>query len=302
MQRFVKYILSFASVVLFLLGIGEWYVEGLPNPARDKHRWMMAHADSLETLVLGDSHAFYGIRPDLLAADSAYSLAMVSQTLRYDNYLLRHYPMPHLRHLVLPISYFTLWEDFEMQPGHEPDIARYHIYMDCDLHHSPLYRLECLHRATFLERLKSLYTPPRLSWDSLGWGDNYTLARRSEQWDNGAERATRNTYTDTAVVAFNADVLRQIVSYCNSHDIRLTLVTTPVTATFRQHESPRQVAINRRILSGILREHPEVQHLDMEADPRFGPDDFYDADHLSDLGAQRLTKILADTITSKLPL
>lgn len=295
MQRFVKYILSFASVVLFLLGIGEWYVEGLPNPARDKHRWMTAHADSLETLVLGDSHAFYGIRPDLLPG-KAFSLALPSQTLRYDNYLLHHYTMPRLRDVVLTVSYFTLWEDFELLTGHDQEIARYHIYMDCDLHRSPLYRLECVHRQSFVERLKSLYKPAQLSWDTLGWGDNYTLERRADDWDNGEERAAVNTYSDTAIVAFNIGQLREIIACCHRQGVRLTLVTTPVRPSFCAAQSAVQVARNRQVLRDILRENPEVRYLDFETDDRFGAKDFYDADHLSDIGAAKLTALLRQAL------
>lgn len=289
MQRFIKLILLFAAPILLFFAAGEWYVEHLPNPARDKHEWMTAHHDDVITLILGDSHAFYGIRPDQLA-DSAYSLAMTSQTLRYDDFLLHHYPMPRLRDVVLSISYFTLWEDFETLGGQDHLISRYHIYMDCRLHHAPQYYLECVHRREFIERLRSLYRPAQLSWDALGWGDNYTLDRKATDWDNGAQRAADNTYADTAVVSLNEDFLLRIISYCRSNGVRLTLVGTPTTASFRQHEAPRQLDVNSQVLRRILRQHPEVQYLDYEADPDFGPDDFYDSDHLTDVGASRLTK------------
>lgn len=291
MRKFLKHIALFSCIVFLLLGAGEVYVEHLPNPARDKHRWMTTHAGEVRTLVLGDSHAFYGIRPDLLGP-GAFSLALPSQTLRYDLYLLRHYPTEQLKDVVLTVSYFTLWEDFELLGGHEPEIARYHIYMDADLHPWPLYRLECVQRQSFVERLKSLYQPPRLSWDSLGWGDNYTLDLRADDWDNGEARAAANTYSDTAVVAFNAGVLAELMDYCRERKIRLTLVTTPTGPLFRKHQSEQQVATNRRVLASLLQAHSEVHHLDLEADARFSSSDFYDADHLSTVGAAKLTKIL----------
>ena len=295
MQRFAKYTIILAALVITLFAIGEWYVESIPNPARDKHQWMTAHHDKVTTLILGNSHAFYGIRPDMLS-DSAYSLAMVSQTLRYDYYLLRHYPMPRLRQVVLTLSYFTLWEDFEQMPDHDFEITRYHIYMDCDIHRSPIYHLECMHREAFVERLKSLYTPQRLSWDSYGWGSNYTVDRKTSPWDNGEARAFANTYTDSTIVTYNAGILRQMANYCRQHNIRLTLVTTPVSKTFRKYESPRQVEVNRRTLSHLLHDYPDIQRIDLEGDARFGADDFYDADHLSDVGASRLTNIIRQTI------
>lgn len=289
MPRFIKLILLFAAPILLFFAAGECYVERLPNPARDKHEWMTAHHDEVTTLVLGDSHAFYGIRPDQLA-DSAYSLAMTSQTLRYDDFLLHHYPMPRLRNVVLSVSYFTLWEDFESLGGQDHLISRYHIYMGCRMHRAPQYYLECMHRREFIERLRSLYQPSQLSWDAHGWGDNYTLDRRDADWDNGSQRAADNTYTDTTVVQLNENFLLDIIAYCRDRNVRLTLVNTPTTASFRQHEAQRQLDVNRQTLQRILRQHPEVQYLDYEADPDFTADDFYDSDHLSDVGASKLSK------------
>lgn len=290
-------ILMFATTLL----VGELYVRQYPNPARDKHQWMLRHSQEVETLVLGSSHTFYGVQPALLGPH-AYSLAQVSQTYRYDLYLLQHYPMPRLRTVILPFSYFSLYDDLETM-GDEPFTAvRYRIYMDCDIHPwFSTWHLECMQGAAFKEKIRSLWRPATMTWDSLGFGTNYHLAQRAELWDRGQERAQRNTHmygNDVpSSVALNRGFLAQIMTYCREHHIRLILLTTPCMPSYIQHRAPAQVALNERILRQLLSAHPEVVRLDWEEDADFrraeeGYPDFYDSDHLSTEGAQRLSQRL----------
>ena len=133
MKRFLLKLSLFSLPWLILLVLAEIYVESLPNISRDKHQWMLKHAPTVETLVLGHSHTLYGIRPDRLGKH-AFSLAQQSQTYRYDAYLLTHYPLTRLKTIILPFNYSSLWEDFEHQPNEQFQAMRYRIYMDCDIH------------------------------------------------------------------------------------------------------------------------------------------------------------------------
>lgn len=296
MKQFVRLSLLFFALVAATIAACEAYVRGLPNPARYKHEWMLRHSHGVRTLVLGSSHTFYGIDPSLLG-EGAFSLAMVSQTYRYDDYLLRHYPTDSLTTVVLPFSYFSLYEDYEIMDCDPQYVTRYLLYMDCP-YHSPLSRFgfEFMEKNSFVERLKSLWQPPRLQWTALGAGSNYRLELRTADWDNGEARARNNTYADHRAVKANTGFLRSIFSWCRNCGVRVLLISTPLSSTFRQHESPAQVALNRRVLRQLLRQFPEVEYHDFESDPRFTDTDFFDADHLSDRGAARLSLIVRQLI------
>lgn len=297
MKPFVRLTLIFSLLVAATIAAGELYVRSLPNPARYKHEWMLRHSRSVRTLVLGSSHTFYGINPSLLGK-GAFSLAMVSQTYRYDDYLLRRYPTDSLETVIIPLSYFSLYEDYEIMQTDPQYITRYLLYTDCP-YHSPLSRFgfEFMEKSSFIERLKSLWQPPRLQWTPLGFGANYRLGLREANWDNGEARARNNTYTDHRAVKANIGFLRSIFSWCRSRRVRVLLISTPLTTTFRQHESAAQVALNRHVLQQLLRQYPEVEYYDFEAAPRFTDPDFFDADHLSDHGAARLSLILRRIIS-----
>lgn len=291
MKKFIAYIAAFSAMVVAILIACEVYVEHVPNPYRHKHLWMTDHSADVSTLLLGNSHIYYGVIPSELG-DSAFSLANVSQTYRYDYYLLRHYPMPHLRNVVLPLSYASLWEDFEAQQVTH-HIIYYRLYMDCDIHpRMGRYGAELCHAPSMRQKLKSLYTPRQMYWDERGWGLEYTLENRASEWENGRERAELNTYTDTTLVRLNEALLDSIAIYCESRGARLILVRPPVNITYRQATSRRQVMTNDRILARFMERHPGTHLLDMRADTCFTEQDFYDADHLNHSGAHRLTALI----------
>lgn len=297
MKRFIKYISFVALPIIILLVIGEIYVEQIPNPARDKHLWMQKHSDGVKTLILGNSHLYYGFRPELLG-DSTFSLALQSQTYRYDDYLLHYYKMDNLKTVILTYSYFSMWEDMESQPGEEFLAMRYRIYMDCDIHpRYGWYGFEFMSIPSFKEKLKSLYQPPKMSWDSLGWGSNYTKDLREPDWDNGKERAIKNTYKENdAIFVKNKKFVNSIIEYCERHDVHLIFVTTPVSSTFVKYKDKRQDRINKNYMSKLLQEHPSVEYMNLESSTAFSSDDFYDGDHLNSDGATKLTTQIAKVI------
>lgn len=297
MRLFIKNILIFSITIIIIIVSSEVYVESLPNPAKDKHKWMTEHSEEVETIVLGSSHTYYGIRPDLLGKN-AYSLALVSQCYRYDAYLLKHYNMPKLKNVIIPFSYFSLWEDIDLQDEMSFEATRYRIYMDCDIHSRiGEYGFEFTHIDSFKEKLKSIYTPSKMSWDKYGWGTNYTLESRNENWDNGELRAKNNTYPDNyEYVSLNISFLKEIIEFCRSKNVNIIVITTPVTNSFLANESSLQKEVNTKELQSILKTYPSVRYVNYENDSSFISYDFYDADHLNTNGATKLTSKLSEIL------
>lgn len=283
----------FFGILLLCLVAGEAYVRSLPNPAKTKHAYLTAHSREVRVLVLGSSHTYYGVQPDILDA-KAYSAAMVSQTLRYDDYLLHHYPFDSLRCVILPISDFTLYEDLEACEAWYL-ANRYRLYMNCDIHSRlSVYGWECTAFPTFCEKLKSLWQPAKMQWSTRGQGLEYTFENRSADWDNGVARAKVNTYTDFSGAADNVRHLQSIARFCAGHGARLVLVSTPMTATYFAQLSPRQEADKVRRLTAFLQQTPCAVYYDLRRDTRITDADFYDADHLNTRGARKFTTLLRD--------
>lgn len=297
MQKTNPYLRASLFFLLLLIPVaaGEAYVRSLPNASKAKHAFLTAHSSEVDVLILGSSHTYYGICPEVLSPH-AYSAAQVSQTLRYDDWLLHHYPFPSLKYVVLPISDFSLYENLE--DGAEWYLAnRYRLYMDCDIHSRlSVYDWEFTAFPVFLEKMKSLWQPPKMHWSNYGQGLEYTLEKRSTDWDNGAERAAHNRYTDFSAAAENMAHLQSIAQFCKQHHARLLLITTPLRPSYRRAQSPRQLADTRNRLRHFLRHNPEAVYHDFSADSRFDENDFYDSDHLNTRGARKLSLLLRETI------
>lgn len=284
-------IVIFALLLLLPLAAGEVYVRHLPNPSKSKHAFLKAHSREVEVLVLGSSHTYYGICPERLSPH-AYSAAQVSQTLRYDHYLLHHYPFDRLKTVVQPISDFTFYE--ELEGGAEWYLAnRYRLYMDCDLH-SPfsVYNWEVTAFPVFCEKLKSLWQPPKMYWSDYGQGLEYTLEKREKNWNNGESRAATNHYSDFSGASENETFLKQIADFCRERNVQLILLSTPLSADYRAHQDPKQVNDMHRRVAELQQRYPETVYLDLAADLRFTDTDFYDADHLNTQGAEKLSAIV----------
>ena len=283
----------FAALLLLPVAAGEWYVRSLPNPAKAKHAFLAARSHEVDTLILGNSHAYYGLAPELLGSH-AFSAAQVSQTLRYDAWVLAHYPFPRLRVVVLTLSDFSLYE--ELEEGDEWFLAnRYRLYMDCDFHSClSVYGWEVTAFRPFCEKLASLCRPPRMRWSAAGQGLEYTLESRAPglAWDNGPERAAANDYADLSLSRRGMGYLETIARYCEARGLTLALVATPLTRSYRAARSAARVADTRRCLAALLRRHPSVRYYDYSEAAAFTAADFYDADHLNLDGSHKLSRLL----------
>lgn len=279
----------FLGILLLPLLAGECFIRQQPNASKAKHEYLLQHSREVDVLVLGSSHTYYGIAPQLLSP-KAYSAAQVSQTLRYDDYLLHHYPFDSLRWVIVPISDFSLYE--ELEDGPSWFLAnRYRLYMDCDIHSRlSVYGWEMTAFRSYCTKLRQLWEKPHMQWSRWGQGLEYTVENKPADWDNGAQRSAQNAYTDFSHAPEAMAHLESISRYCRAHHARLLLLSTPLRESYRQHQHPAQVADTRWRISHFLQQHPQCLYLDFRQDTALTAADFYDSDHLTTRGAAKLTR------------
>lgn len=286
---------SFCFFLLLALPLcaGEIYVRSLPNPAKAKHEFLSQHSREVETLVLGSSHTYYGVSPEIIGKN-AYNAAQVSQTYRYDHWVLTHYPFDRLKNVILPLSDFSFYESLE-ESGQWPYASRYRLYMNCDIHaRLSVYDWEITAFRNYLEKLRSLWRPPRMKWSESGQGLEYTLKERPRQWENGTQRAARNRYESFDSNSRHGEpYLYLIANWCETLGVRLLIVSTPLRPDYRAAQSLEQLKDMECRLAKVLRRYPEtIVYRDYTQDERFKEEDFYDSDHLSLQGAHRFTTLL----------
>ena len=306
MKKFLKYCFLICLPLLIAAVFVEIAVRHVPNSFKYKYDWMQKNAEEVEILIFGSSHTFFGVRPDYFEM-KAFNLANSSQGNRQDFFLLQYWgnKYKNLKMVIMPISYFT-WFSRGLEYGSESYRCRYYkIYMDCDLYSDfSLYNLELSDIRTVREKFKKFIKKDKnIDCDSLGWGTAYKLSHKDMiGWNNGSTAAaavTRHTAKTWEYIDPNYERLQNMAEFCKSNNIQLVLITTPCWHSYYDNLNREQLKKTYELTRQLQREYG-LPYFDYLKDPRFEPDDFYDSDHLSDIGAAKFTKILNADIQSLL--
>ena len=305
MKKFIRYCALFVLPILIAALPVEYLIRQVPNPYKYKYEWMQRNAEDVEILVLGSSHTFFGIRPEFFDG-KAFSLANVSQGNRQDYFLLNYWAERYkkLKTVIVPISFFS-WFGQGLEYGSESYRCRYYkMYMDCDLYSDwSLYNLELSDIRTAMEKVgKIIHKDDDLGYDKFGWGDTFKLVKKNmAKWNDGTEAEAavkRHTVKNWDYIETNYERMKEMAEFCNNnHHIQLVLITTPCWHSYYDNLNKEQLSKMYELTHRFQKEF-DVPYLDYLKDPRFKADDFYDSNHLSDIGAIKFTKILNKDIKS----
>ena len=308
MKRFI--IRTFLLIIVpLLLGIVlcEYYLRKIPNDYSFKNEWLSNNAGSIRVLNMGGSHAFYGIEPSLFSC-KAFNAAHVSQSIKYDHFIFSKFvnEMDSLEVLVLPVSYGSFL-GFGPENGIEDWRVKYYsIYYGCKYHRfEPKYNLEIYNGLQFDKVWNSiLCKADHRTCNELGFGTTYKLENRSEDWkESGATAAKRHTRRkiDSTIMEKNIRLVGEMVNKCVEKKAQVIILTTPTFHTYRENLNQKQLELMEECCGYFVKHYDNVCRLNLLADERFCEDDFYDADHLNEFGAAKLTLILQQTIDTLRP-
>jgi hypothetical protein len=258
-------------------------------------------ADKIEVLILGSSHALFGLNPDTFGRPG-FNLAGVSQTLYYDQHLLEGLlpSLDQLDHVVLTISYFSLWHTTGLQEdwresfytrawGASPESGRID-WRACS--YVAMYSLPVTRRyllgdyAGFVEEnpvapngWQGVAIPPK-------WGA--PVSDEGGQW----RLEEHHRIMDQSRLAAQSSYLRQIVEILQERGIRPLILTPPAQPTYWQNFDPEYWEPAEAFLAELC-EEKQIPWLNLLQDTRFYPSDFFDNDHVNSVGAEKLSRIVA---------
>lgn len=298
----LKICFLFVVPILLALGASELLLRKIPNDYAYKNEWLKNNANSVNIFCLGSSHIFYGIAPEFFS-NKAFNAAHVSQSLKYDNYIFNKFEnqMDSLKCLIIGISYFTLIS--ELENGDEDWRTKYYsIYYKSNFHpFEPRYNFELynFNSKTWNRVIKSMLNiENHITVDSLGFGTQYNYSSRVINIDSvGFCAAKRHTLTiSTKLLNSNKESLYSIIDKCSRKKVKVLLLTTPTYQSYYERLNKKQLDITTKICGDLSNKYENVSYINLLRDKRFNKDDFYDADHLNNIGAKKLTIILNDTI------
>lgn len=293
MKRFLKNFFYFTIPVLLLGASVEALLRNIPNDYSYKTKYLDENAPDIEILFLGSSHAYRDINPVYIDANS-FNAAYVSQSLYYDYRILEKYEddWARLKYIVVPVSYFSLFYQLEDSPE-SWRIKNYSIYysMRTTWHIADYSELLGNKLNINLERIYSYYFAGQTNMTSsaLGWGGRAGPEIEPDWVEKGKTAAQRHTAASDIFFDENVDILQSIISFADRHDARVIFYTPPAFKTYVENLNERQLSRTILTMTELDEAHPHVTYVNFLTSSLFDEGDFYDADHLNEIGARKFT-------------
>lgn len=296
MKRFVLKVIVFLLPIFVLAGICELYLRSMPNDYMFKNQNLKSIAKDVKVLALGSSHSYYGINPEYLSM-RGFNLSHISQSIDIDKLLIEKYvdQLEQLEYIVLPISYFTLFGN--LQDGEQAwRIKNYEIYYDLDIAQDFENGTEFFGN-TGLANLKRVLVNFRNSGKTLtcntsGYGIRSTQSKNTNFSESGEEASLRHTKESFEKFEYNYKIVEEIILLAKKRGIEVLLITTPAFDTYVENLSKNQLELMIDACNNLSDTYSNVEYEYYLDSTKFSQNDFFDADHLNDNGARKLTILI----------
>jgi len=303
MKKFLIYFLIFIFPIVLSIVCCEIFLRKIPNDYSYKKQYLDKNSDSIVTLFLGSSHAFYGINPQFCKAKS-FNASHISQSLDFDYQILKKYEnnFTNLKNIVIPISYFSLFG--KLEKGIEFwRVKNYSIYYKMYttnklsdysefLSNKFKYTIYNLY-AYFLNKISFV------SCSELGFGLNYNSKNSNDLIETGKSAAIRHTKNDLSLFDENLKILLEIIKYAENKNINVYFFTPPAYESYVNNLDTIQLNIMLTTINNLDKKYSNCTYYNFMNDTSFIAIDFYDADHLNEIGAEKLTKKIDSLINIK---
>jgi hypothetical protein len=311
MNRFILKIFLFTLPLALVIVMIEYLLQPIPNLYLSKYNNFVKNKNQIKILILGNSHTHAGINPNYLSMPS-YNLANGSQPLLVDLALLeREIPsMTKLEIIIIPISYFTLW----YTDGNKEITWNKYYYLKYYNLKLPSTSYEDISKKYSLIRLFGTKSSIRgifkyyighyeiPTCDKRGWGYGYPATENKDFVNEGKRATIRHEYNDMSAYKKNVQRLEQICTLAKANNKKIIFISVPTRPEYRVNLNQQKVTDNKKVIQELQARHSNAVYLDFESDAQFSESDFYDADHLNFIGANKFTKILDVLISQSVKL
>lgn len=253
-----------------------------------KHQGLLANADKIDTLLLGDSHAQFGLIPFVLPAKRfGYNYAFNANSLyeTFESLKFAASKCPKLKNVILLCSFYN--GGFSLVCGGDAwhcRILEKKIGMKFDFSLNPSFDY------AFYDEIVRMISPRSggfytQGYDFVGLHTNPSTHKTRERVEHHFKiyRKYKNQLS----------LLDDIISFCEKSNLKLILANAPVRSDY--------AAILNELAKGedVLADIKQVvaKHgLSLIEPAGFADDEFADADHLNFNGALKLTRQLTEKL------
>lgn len=305
MKKFIFNLMLFLLPIVIFIGLAECFYRTVPNNYSVKKENLIKKKAKIETLLFGDSHCFYGLNP-IYFKKNTFNLSNVSQTIYFDKLLLDKYIkiLPKLNYIVLCIEYTNL----SQKDNTEEDIWRkyyYQNYMNLQVPLINWYDFNQFFLCTTQNPSRTLDLMLKYAKngfindsDANGWVTNYKKKDRIEPELIAKERAQQQEDGSVDFVA-NSERIDSIIRFCKQKKIKVIIVSMPQTHLYSSYLNQKKLNMIFKTCRNFQTNNlKNVYYLNLFNEKRFSDEDFYDSDHLNEVGAKKCSKIVDEFINS----
>ena len=309
MRKFLTNIAIFSILVFLLFTTIEVALLFIPNTYSYKRDYLENHINDIRVLLMGSSYIEEGVCPKLIG-DGCFNIAISGRNIVYDAEIVKKYlpQMNHLQVVIIPLDY----SKFEFGRGHKnPLDTRIDLDLMTDTYRCMHYKYMNLHVDDFWywsEILNSQLNYISRFWqsreenvecDSLGFVA-LPLSNRQDGWEYRAVPPIIDTSMKINDYSFGLywPYIEAIADCTNKNGIKLMLVEIPKYKTFQSFINDDVIHEKNELINKLKERFKNVVYYDYTYCKDFDEDDFYDACHLSDVGAKKFSNILRDKIVN----
>ena len=303
MLKFAIKVTIFILPLAVLLGITEYRARLIPSNFAVKHARLEQNIDATKIIILGASHAYYGINPNSLGVP-AVSIAYPGQDIYYDTrILLKYLPQAvNTKLVIINISY----PSFESTMGDSPWKAQtgfYHKFWGIPPE-SREFRLADYSAVMLfgMERSRDFLLTGRVAeTDIINENGGNANLRETSNFDviNGQTAVKRHEYSMRVEhIAQNKRYLDELLSALKEKNIEAVIVTTPCFHSYYDNINTEKYVRMQNEVHGLSQKYGLVYRNYLK-DSRFTLEDFQDGDHLNTSGMEKFSRILKDEVITK---
>jgi hypothetical protein len=297
-----KFLLFLLPFLVFFLVIEVFY-RITSNNYTTKKDILIKKSSAAEILILGNSHTFYGLNPKYFN-EKTINISNISQTIYFDKLIFDNYinEFKNLKFLILNIEYTSLSEIVNTKENSWRKFYYKH-YMGLDVPTINKFELSNYFISNTRPFKNNLFLLNRfinektiLDCDSTGFGNNYLKSNKVQNLIEDAKIRVVGHEDDLIDFSQNINRIQQIIEICKSKNIKVLLVTMPVSRSYAK--GVNQLKLKKIFQTGCEfdSKNENVNYLNLFNDTRFLDDDFYDSDHLHSDGAKKCSIILNEFI------
>lgn len=306
MKKFATLTLVFSLPVVLLLVVFESSLRHIPNDYSYKRHYLDTKSNEIEVLYLGNSHIYYGINPEY-SKFKGFNAAHVLQSFNYDFAILEKYKknLKNLKCIVIPVDYFSFY--LTIETGIEKwRVKNYNIYYGLEHIENNEGHFELTtgkFSANFM-RLSDYYKTGKndISCNRFGWG-TYCNSKKGEDLNETAKSAAKRHTIETIdkkCYGKNLNALYSIINLAKARNIKVIFVTCPAYQSYVRLLNQKQLKNTIDLINKICSENNNTAYYNLMTDKSYIAGDFYDADHLNEIGAKKLTLELDNLIIQTL--